>query len=392
MHSYHFITILSIVFAPLKAIDDGMVLEICRLSPSVPCIVHCITIDPQKRSISLEPALGSGYMRESVLCMVTRTKAYAGINANNYRRGGAFNGNAVDVLKIKALYTDPCVKRSALAWSKGDTRPLVGQLEIEHKLTIGGHTFPIHSVNQPSAPHQAVLYTSLFGDSTRALQSGHECLIRKNRVKSICAHQANTRIPHNGYIYSIGKECSLIDIHTIKKGMQTAYQTKVFLKNKQGKTDITHKEYIVSGAGVLIRDGALVENVKEDFIKDQPITHCPDEIAADFSSPKERNWLITDRHPRTAIGILPDGKWLFVVADGRQPGYSAGASLSELAHFMLQKGCVEALNMGGGGCSTLVIAGAIINSPCGSKEHTKTTNQDEKRAHERPVCSAFIIK
>jgi GH25 family lysozyme M1 (1,4-beta-N-acetylmuramidase)/uncharacterized protein YgiM (DUF1202 family) len=73
--------------------------------------------------------------------------------------------------------------------------------------------------------------------------------------------------------------------------------------------------------------------------------------------------------PRTAIGANQNGRWLFLtVLDGRQQGYSEGASLPETADFLLSLGAYQAMNMDGGGSSTLVIADPkdqpfILNSP-----------------------------
>jgi hypothetical protein len=76
-----------------------------------------------------------------------------------------------------------------------------------------------------------------------------------------------------------------------------------------------------------------------------------------------------DLHPRTAIGYSKNEKFLYiVVVDGRQPLYSGGITLSELADLMLDIGAHYAMNLDGGGSSTLVIRGAdgsprILNSP-----------------------------
>jgi hypothetical protein len=59
-------------------------------------------------------------------------------------------------------------------------------------------------------------------------------------------------------------------------------------------------------------------------------------------------------HPRTAIGVDSTGhRVVMIVVDGRQPGYSEGMSLAELAHLMHSLGCHEALNLDGGGSSIL---------------------------------------
>ncbi len=63
------------------------------------------------------------------------------------------------------------------------------------------------------------------------------------------------------------------------------------------------------------------------------------------------------RHPRSAAGISKAGQYLYlVVIDGRQPGYSEGASTAETAEWMRRLGSHDALNLDGGGSTTLVVA------------------------------------
>jgi len=74
-------------------------------------------------------------------------------------------------------------------------------------------------------------------------------------------------------------------------------------------------------------------------------------------------------HPRSAVGYSQNGKFLFiVVVDGRQPFYSQGITLAELADMMIEIRAHDAMNLDGGGSSTLVIRGGdgkprILNSP-----------------------------
>lgn len=72
------------------------------------------------------------------------------------------------------------------------------------------------------------------------------------------------------------------------------------------------------------------------------------------------------KHPRTAIGVMEDGTLLLVVVDGRQE-MSAGASLFQLAQLMKNLGAVNAINLDGGGSSTMLIGGGTINSPSDGK-------------------------
>ena len=72
--------------------------------------------------------------------------------------------------------------------------------------------------------------------------------------------------------------------------------------------------------------------------------------------------------PRTAIALDRANRYLIlVVVDGRQPGYSEGATLQELAEIIAYHGGWTAMNLDGGGSSTMVVAGAlgadVLNSP-----------------------------
>lgn len=84
-------------------------------------------------------------------------------------------------------------------------------------------------------------------------------------------------------------------------------------------------------------------------------------------------------NPRTAIGYIDKGHYVFVVSDGRT-SESEGLSLYELATFMKSIGVSKAYNLDGGGSSTLVFNGNIINNP--------TTNG---RISERSVSDIVYI-
>jgi len=86
---------------------------------------------------------------------------------------------------------------------------------------------------------------------------------------------------------------------------------------------------------------------------------------------------IPDVHPRTAAGVTRQGDLILMVVDGRQPA-SRGVNLAELADLMRSAGCVEALNLDGGGSSTLVVNGRLVNRPAGG-------------TYQREVMSAITV-
>ena len=64
-----------------------------------------------------------------------------------------------------------------------------------------------------------------------------------------------------------------------------------------------------------------------------------------------------ERHPRTGAGVSKDGRYLYLlVIDGRQGNYSAGATTSETAQWLLRLGAWSALNLDGGGSTSMVVA------------------------------------
>lgn len=75
-------------------------------------------------------------------------------------------------------------------------------------------------------------------------------------------------------------------------------------------------------------------------------------------------------NPRTAIAIVDEGHYLFVVSDGRT-SESEGLSLYELATFLKTLGATTAYNLDGGGSSTMVFNGNLINNPTTSGNKTK---------------------
>ncbi|MBE6474864.1 MAG: phosphodiester glycosidase family protein [Actinomyces succiniciruminis] len=80
------------------------------------------------------------------------------------------------------------------------------------------------------------------------------------------------------------------------------------------------------------------------------------------------NHSIQGTQPRTALGAIADGHYVFVVVDGRDKGYSRGVTMTELAQIMADLGCDCAYNLDGGGSSTLWFNGEVINQPSNGGE------------------------
>lgn len=83
--------------------------------------------------------------------------------------------------------------------------------------------------------------------------------------------------------------------------------------------------------------------------------------------------------PRSAIGQRKDGTILFLVIDGRQPGYSIGASLADMQNILYEQGAYIAANLDGGSSTTLYFNGQVVNKPA-------------DLLGERMIPTAFVVK
>lgn len=80
--------------------------------------------------------------------------------------------------------------------------------------------------------------------------------------------------------------------------------------------------------------------------------------------------------PRTCLGIKSDGSVILFSVDGRRPGYSMGMTLTEVAGYMVQKGCTSVINLDGGGSTTMMVRmpgdveARVVNIPSDGKERS----------------------
>lgn len=108
---------------------------------------------------------------------------------------------------------------------------------------------------------------------------------------------------------------------------------------------------------VLVEDGKIRDNLEEPY--------KVDDISVS----------ITDKNPRTGIGILGENHLLVIAVDGRREGYSCGMTLQEFARLFADYGCQLAYNLDGGSSVTLYQDGQILNRPCtGSGEEREISD------------------
>jgi Phosphodiester glycosidase len=141
---------------------------------------------------------------------------------------------------------------------------------------------------------------------------------------------------------------------------------------------LTRAEAPQRPGGDLLQAGPLL-------VTDGTVAFDPEADHEGFSAGAEQfdSDITAERHPRAALGIC-DGELLAVTCDGRRTGVDAGLSMSELAQVMVDLGAECAINLDGGGSTTHVHCGHLLNRPY--------SDQDQPGPESRPVVTALALE
>jgi hypothetical protein len=318
-----------------------------------PLSLHILTVDPQKAHIMVAPAdhYGTG---EKTSLLAQKYKAIAAINGGFFR-GKQETGFAyaftklLEVFGLQQYTAFPafCLKikdrwfsfiqgsSGVLGWKQGGQIAYIDTIKTEWKLEIAQRAYPIKVVNAPSGA-LPILYTPAYGAVTPARTTITELVIEHTTIKEIKRGRGSTPIPKEGYVYAVKHPPH--HLLKLKPGMAVSL-TRTFISTLSHNWE--DMDYLLGSTPLLIKNGTIPERIY-----------------------KKRDLFYTQPSPRTAVGLLSNGHWLFIVVDGRQ-GTSRGFTLPELAHYMKDRGCIAALNLDGGSSSTLVIKNTVVNSPSG---------------------------
>jgi hypothetical protein len=206
-------------------------------------------------------------------------------------------------------------------------RMWIGEVEFTGRLvTTDGRRVPISAVNRPPRVGGIALYTPEFGPLT--FTQSHVALIRDDHVSELT--QGRPVIPANGYALA-ATEAQRHLFSNLTPG------DRVLLDLAVSPPGIRHA---IQGGPLLVRDGKI--DIPYEW---EGFTHA----------------FFRVRTARSAIGITRSGKILFVAVDGRGR-QSTGMNLRELAGLMQSLGAETAMNLDGGGSSTLVVGGRVVSA------------------------------
>jgi hypothetical protein len=334
------------VLGPAQRVADGVLLyrldDPALLEPPGPIQVQALRLDPSR--VTLEAALADDRVpaRETVLQIATRRQALAAVNAGFFGP----TGDPAGLLKVAGrLVSDTRRPRGAVAIveDRGATRLVFDRVTVRLILRVADQHVTVAAVDAPPARGRLTLYTPSYRGQTGLPDGGGvEWVVNRGRIVSRRTARPDTPIPEDGFLIAYGGRAPPAALAPLKTGrrvtlapdFQTALGTPAPLWSSAS--------HIVGGAGLLAVDGRY-------------LTDWADErLAAGFD---------TLRHPRTVIGVDDGGDIWLVTVDGRRPDVSSGMSFSELQLLGRRLGLVAALNLDGGGSTTMVVRGEIVNRP-----------------------------
>ena len=329
--------------------------------PDEPWSIHVVQIDRAGSRCEIQTphagkgALGLSTLRDQIAEVEAKMgTAVAAINGGFYRRESAYAG-AARGLQIVAGEVISAPAGNVCFWVDIGGEPHLTNVTSQFQFTTpDGKTAPF-GLNEERKENGVVLYTPAIGSSTRTT----------NGVELVLERAGNRWLPlrmgqhYSARVREIRSEGNLPlspDVMVLSFGTGAAKQfgglkTNVVLQiSTASSPSLSLARSAISGGPVLIRNG-----------KRQKIQAEAD-AAYEFSS-------MLEQHPRSAIG-WNDSAFFLVEVDGRQKDLSVGMSLDELSTFLAKLGCQEAMNLDGGGSSTLWYDGTVRNNPCDGYERT----------------------
>jgi hypothetical protein len=330
------------------------------IQPDVPWSIHVIEIERGRHDLEFCTTLGKG----GVIGMGTVSEQIKSVPRDYGQPLGAINGDFYDQkekeegrprdlqIRLGEVVSSPA--GHTCFWIAPDGAPQMTNVVSRFRVIWeNGKTTPI-GLNQLRAEDSAVLYTSAFGSSTRTAAGLELVLERGTNAVWLPLKVGRQYAAHVREVRNVGDTALAPDIIVLSLGPSLSEQVP---RIQAGATVRVIIETIPDLAGVNVAIGGGPALVRE-------------------GKPMQWTGLVKLSHPRSAMGWNKQHFFL-VEVDGRQRDISIGMTLPELAGYMAKIGCEQAMNLDGGGSSTLWAFGRVQNSP--------------SEGEERPAPNALVL-
>jgi hypothetical protein len=243
-------------------------------------------------------------------------------------------------------------------------------------------------VNVAPSPDGITLYTAVYGPTLETqgpatvvgfrniepagrLVAGQTTMVEIIGLREQIAGSAPSPVPADGGVM-VGRGQAADVLRSLWNRVQTGAVSSRALLRLDTQSGVAES---LGGSPILIRNGARwFADAANDFTR--------------------------GRQPRTMVGWNPAGEKLLVTVDGRQPDTSVGMTLAEAADLLLALGATDGINLDGGGSTTFVAGGAVVNTPSDvavsrgdgeAIQHLASPGQQVIGHVERPVTSALVV-
>ena len=326
---------------------------------SVPWSIHVLKIDRSQKDLAFfsaharDKVLGVSMIADQARAVPPEIgRAVAGVNGDFYVRDNptyAGDPRGLQIVNGELISAPDTV----CVWFDAAGDPHLDEVKGNFNVTWPEGRKTPFGLNQQRLPTMPVLYTPTYGSSTRA-NGGREVILEKDgdspwlplqagetyraRVREISTN-GNTRLTPGMLVLSLAPPL-LASLPEVTPGAVLQISTAT-------SPDLKGVKAAIAGGPAIIRNG-------KPFALKTP----PPGTGGDYSQRSKY-----EQHPRSAIGWSQTHIYL-VTVDGRQPGLSVGMKLAELAEFLANLGCTEAMNFDGGKSAQMWMNGQIMNSPC----------------------------
>lgn len=359
-----------------------------------PWVVHVLEVDPKKFDGTIAPALATDIVpeRELLTDLATRTAALAASNGGYFVIGAA-DGTPGDLAGISvingSLVSEAVDGRTSLILPRGngDGARVAAVASEQTVRAADGKMREIDGMNRKpglirgcggdggDTPTEApkhdftckddselILFTPVFGAKTEPGIGFEAILDASGRVTAV-QEMRGAMIPAQGSVLS-GTEgaAEWLRAHA-RIGARLLVSTRV---TAEGRPVIMR-----SGVGIVNGGPRLLRNGRLDITASAEGFHWAE-------NPEFYYRFGIRRNPRTLAGVKANGNLLFVAVDGRQPGYSLGASFDESARILRTLGVRDGLNLDGGGSTGMTVGAKLVNQPSDA-------------SGERPIGDGIVI-
>ncbi len=319
--------------------------------------VNLLRLDLRKVRLDVHHAMDAAIGTEKTSSIAARHGAFAAINAGFFRLDKSeFAGDSSNVLMVDGkLLSEPAndrIQLGILNLRRGSNVFLTRSSVSLHVACGRSCGLSVFGINRERRKDDVVIYTGEFGKITPAGTDVTEVVIvDDHNIAFVQEEGGKTPIPPSGFVISA---CGL---HRSFLETITDRQRKVLLREvwtRLPKPLATDRRGLDMVAGV----PQLIKNGKIDIT---------------WELEKSTKAFVETRHPRTAVAKLKDGKFLMITADGRSES-SAGIDLYDLAAYLLSLGATDAMNLDGGGSTTMFVDGKVVNKPSDKEGERKVSD------------------